>query len=131
MHRHMIRNIALGLVATLACSHPSSLRNGQTQPVLDVDSNYVSGDELWDDVRQGHTTLYDALRSTRPEILRSGSEGLQVYFDNPLGFAHCCFRISDLRRISTAQVKWIRRYAPGTAPPQLNYYSGVLLVALR
>ena len=123
--------VAIGIIATLACSHPNSLRNAQPQPALAADSNYVSGDELWEDARQGHAVLYDALNSTRPQILRGTGKGLSVIFDNPLGFAHCCFRVRDLRRISTAEVKWIRRYAPGTAPPELDYYSGVLLVGLR
>jgi hypothetical protein len=123
--------VAIGFIAGVACSHANSLGNRQLQHAVVADSNYVSDGELWEDVRQGHTNLYDALMSTRPEILRSGYEGLQVYVDSPLGFADCCDKVMDLRRISTAQVKWIRRYAPGTAPRELDYHAGVLLVALR
>jgi len=124
--------IAIGITAAVGCSHPSSLGNRQTHPSTAADSNFVSGEELWEDMRDGHTNLYDALRSTRPEILRSGRDEVQVYVDHPLGFGGCCDRVIDLRQISTAQVKWIRRYSPGTAPRQLGYYfSSVLLIALR
>jgi hypothetical protein len=134
VHRVMIRiAIAIVIFAAVACSRASSLTDRQPHHSVAADSNYVSDDELWEDVRQGHTVLYDALRSTRAEMLRSESEreGLEVFFDNPLGFAHGPFRVSILRTVSTAQVKWIRRYAPGTAPAQLDYDNGVLLVALR
>ena len=80
----MIRQaIATGLVAAVGCSHPSSLASRHSQPSVAVDSNFVSGDELWEDARQGHTDLYDALKSTRPEILRAETEGLHVYVDRP------------------------------------------------
>lgn len=125
--------IVIGIIAAVACSHPRSFGNRQRQSPVAVDSDFVSSDELWEDVRQGHTNVYDALKSTRPEILHSGRDGLQVYVDYPLGFGGCCNRIMDLRQISTAQVKWIRRYSPGIAPGQAGYYSSssVLLVVLR
>ena len=125
-----IRIIAV-VAAAGACSHPSSVGKRQQEPSVATDSNFVSSDELWEDVRQGHTDLYDALKSTRPAILRSGDEGLRVVVDNPLGIGDCCDRIIDLRRVSTARVKWIRRYEPGLAPPRLDYYAGVLLVTMR
>lgn len=134
VYRIMLRIfVAIGIIATAAaaCSHPSSLGNRQREASVATDSNFVSSDELWEDVRQGHTDLYDALKSTRPGILRSGDEGLRVVVDHPFGFGDCCDRIIDLRRISTAQVKWIRRYEPGMAPPRLDYYAGVLLVTMR
>ena len=60
--------IAIGITAALGCNHPSSLGDRQPQPSVVADSNYVSGDELWADMREGHTNLYDALQSTRPNV---------------------------------------------------------------
>ena len=122
---------ASGIIAAVACSHPSSLGNREAEPSVARDSNFVSGEELWEDARHGHTDLYDALESTRPEMLRAEREGLHVYVDYPLGFGDCCDRVMDLRRISTARVKWIRRYGAGMAPPEFDYYAGVLLIVMR
>ena len=129
--------VAIVVIAAAACNRASSLRDIPPQPAVATDSNYVTEAELQEDVRQGYSTLYDALKSTRPELLRSASERRWplIYFDNPLGFFHGPFTdIAVLQSISTARVKWIRRYSSATAPSHLGSYESfdqVLVVALR
>ena len=133
--------LAIVMIAAVACTHPSSLKNTQPQHPEVTDSNFVSAAELEEEIRLGHTFLYDALKSTRPEMLKSAGQrgGPEqrgwpwVYFDNPLGFAWGPFtNIRELENIQTARVKWIRWYWSTTAPfPYQASTASLLVVALR
>lgn len=134
---------AIAIVTITACSHTSSATSGQDpQPVV-RDSNFVTYDELQADARQGHVFLYDALKSTRPEMLKSaGDRGWPwVYLLDPsqqlagpsaLNPLSPITDIQWLQKIPTAQVKWVRRYRSVSAPLMYKSISDwSLVVALR
>ena len=129
---------AIVIIASVACSHPSSVRNTQQEPLTARDSNFVTFDELQADVRQGHVFLYDALKSTRPGMLESARDRdwLPVYLLGPtqpfdLGRLSPV-TLHSLERVPTGGVKWIRRYRSMSAPmayrPNTEW---LLVVALR
>lgn len=123
------------LTASMACAHASSNRASEQQAPVETDSNFVTQKELWHDAQAGHAYLYDALESTRPDLLKSnGHFGYPwVYFEYPFGAYSVVTDVHWLEKIPTARVKWIRRYWSNTAPIRYKSeaFDWVLVVAYR
>jgi hypothetical protein len=140
----MIR-IAFVLIvfAAAACTHAGSVTRSQQEQLAVKDSNFVTYGELQADARQGHVSLYDALKSTRPYLLESGGDRgwPWVYLLDPsqelpspsaLNPLSPVTDIRSLERIPTSHVKWLRRYWSTSAP--LMYKSKTdwsLVIGLR
>ena len=134
---------AIILIAAVACRHASSLASSQHPPTIAADSSLISYDELQADAHRGYMNVYDALKSTHPEMLKSsGGRGWPEVFvihlsdePPPLSGIHpipAVTQIRELEKIPTSQVKWIRRYWSISAPLEYKSVSDwSLVVALR